>query len=311
MAQVKAIIDKLLTGVSAGYKPAGYISENIFPFVPVVQSSGKLGKYGNSHLRIENTVKAGRGAYRRVETITRSTTSYQIDGHGLEGIVTPDDYRNVEDPFDAESDETMGLTTMLWNEKEKVVADALADTAVLTQNTTLSGTGQFNDYTNSDPVSVLLTGKKTVKSGCGLPPNAAILSWEVAETLRTHPQLLDMLGFKFEKGGGLDDNQLARVLGVPKVIIGMAMYNSAVEGQTDALSNIWGKHIVLAVLPDTAQKFQVSLGYRFGYAGQTPRQVYKQDAFNPPNSTMVLVEDNYDYVLSNVAAAYLIKNAIA
>jgi hypothetical protein len=311
MAQLKAQVDKLLTNVSAGYIPQGYISESIFPFVGVVQKTGKLGKYGNSHLRIENSVKGGRGAYRRVETMTRSTTSYDIDGHGLEGIVTPDDLRNVEQPFDAESDETVGLSTMLWLEKEKTIADALADTAVLTQNVTLSGTSQFNDYSNSDPVSSILTAKKAVKSGCGLPPNAAILSWEVAETLRTHPMLLDMLGFKFENAGALSDQQLARVFGVQKVYIGMATYNSANEGQSDSLANVWGKHIVLAVLPDQAAKFQVSLGYRFGYAGKTSRQVYKYDLNNPPESTGILCEDNYDYVLSNVGAGYLIKNAIA
>jgi hypothetical protein len=311
MAQLKAIVDKLLTNVSSGYVPEGYISETIFPFVGVVQKTGKLGKYGLSHLRIENSRKAGRGAYRRVETITRSTTGYDIEGHGLEGVVTPDDYRNVEQPFDAERDETMGLTTALWLEKEKIVADALADTAVLTQNTTLSGTAQFSDYNNSDPVSVIVTGKKAVKAGCGLPPNAAILSWEVAETLRFHPQLLDMLGFKYARPGGLSDQELATVFGVQKILVGMAMYESAVEGQTEALSNIWGKHILLARLPDSAAVMQTSLGYRFGYAGQSPRQVYKYDLNNPPGAQGVLVEDNYDYVLSNIGAGYLIKNAIA
>jgi hypothetical protein len=79
--------------------------------IGVNQSSGLLGKYGTSHLRIENSRKAGRGAYRRVEAITRSTTQFLIEGHGLEGMVTKEDYKNVLDPFNAERDETMGLTT--------------------------------------------------------------------------------------------------------------------------------------------------------------------------------------------------------
>jgi hypothetical protein len=39
--------------------------------------------------------------------------------------------------------------------------------------------------------------------------------------------------------------------------------------------------------------------------------VYKQAAFNPPGSNIVLVEDAYDMLISNALAAYLIKDAVA
>lgn len=311
--QMRGIIDPLLTDASSMYVPKdeNVIADRLLPGLKFSQYTGKLGGYGKSHLRIENTVAAGKGKFRRVESIVRTTRGFEIESHGLEGMVSKRDYKNVIDPFDAEKDETLGLTTILLLEKEKGLADALGSTSILTQNTTLVGGAKFSDYTNSDPVSVLNVAKKAVRDGCGAVANAMILEYSVAEVLRYHPQLLDMLGYKFARPGGLSDDELARALGVKKVFVPNAMYNSAKEGQTDVLAPVWGKNVVLAVIPDSAAKYQISLGYNIRLDDGQPRKVYKQPVFNPPGSTEILVEDEYDMLLSDVTAGYLVKDAIA
>lgn len=311
MAQLKSQIDMLLTKVSSGYFPKGYISEMILPEIGSAQSTGKLGKYGHSHLRLENARKAGRGKYRRVEPITRSTDSFSIEGHGLEGLVTKEDRKNVLLPFKAEEDETMGLTSLLWTEKEYLLASALADTAVLTQNVTLSGSSQFSDYLNSDPLARFKTARLAVRDGCGVPPDTAVMDWSVWNTLRFHPQILDSLGYKDNRPGGLTESELASAMGVKKVLLGESMYNSAKQGQADVLAAIWGKHIVFGVMPEKAVPYQVSLGYMVRFEGEAPRKVYKYAVNNPPQSTGILVEDDYDMLISNAGAGYLIKDAIA
>ncbi len=310
-SQLKGIVDPLLTNVSSAYIPDGCVADTLFPPLKFSQYTGKLAGYGKSHLRIENTLIGGKGKYRQVESIVRSTTGFTIEGHGLSGMVSKADYKNVIDPFDAEKDETMGLSTILLLEKEKGLADAITSTATMTQNTTLSGTSQFNDYSNSDPVTQFLTAKNTIRLGCGAIPNTIIMDYYVAQILRYHPQLLDMLGFKWAKPGGLDDEELSKALGVDNITIPNAMYNSAKEGQTDVLASTWGKHIVMAVIPKSAQKYQISLGYNVRLDDGSPRKVYKQPVFNPPGSTEILVEDEYDMLLSDVTAGYLIANAVA
>lgn len=311
MAAQKAIIDKLLTNVSSAFIPEGFISEAIFPEVQSVQKTGKLAKYGTDHLRIVNDIVGGAGKYPRIQTQVRSNTSYSIEGHGLEGLVTEDDYSNVEKPYDAEKDETMGLTSIIMVGKEKGIADTLADTAVLTQNTTLSGTDQWSDYTNSDPVDDFKVARAAVKSGCGLEADTVIMGWEVAEQLRYHPGLLDALGFKDNRPGGLNDKELASVLKVRRVLVGAAAYESANKGQTSSLANIWGKHLIFARLPERAMKYQTSLGYCFKLAGRKSRRVFKYAVNNPPNAKGILVDDHYDFAITNVNAGYLIKNAVA
>ncbi len=311
MSQTRAIVDKLLTNVSSMLVPEGYVSEMILPQIPVVQTTGKLAKYGTNHLRIETSITGGRGAYRRVETQSRSSTGYEIEGHGLEGLVTEDDYRNVEKPYDAERDESLGLSTILWLGKEKGLADTLTSTAIITQNTTLSGTGQFSDYENSDPIAKFNTARATVRSGCGLPPNRAVMDWAVYNKLRFHPQMLEALGFKYAKPGGLNENELATALGVKTLYIAQAVYESAKEGAASSLAAVWGKHIVFFYAPDTATPQQTSVGYYVRYGNKSPRQVYKYPINNPPNATGILCDDSYDMLISNAGAAYLIKDAVA
>lgn len=311
MSQMKGIIDPLLTDVSSAYIPVGCIADSLLPVLKFDQYTGKLGSYGSNHLRIEQNLVAGKGKYRVVESMTRSTSGFEIEGHGLSGLVTKYDYKNVKDPFDAEKDETIGLSTLLMLEKEKALADALTAIATMTQNTTLSGTSQFSDYTNSDPVTKFNVAKAAIRTGSGAVANVAIMDYAVAEMLRYHPQLLDMLGFKFAKPGGLGDAELARALNVDTVFIPNCVYNSAKEGQTAVLASVWGKHIVFAQIPKAAAKYQISLGYNIRLDDGQPRKIFKQSVFNPPGSTEILCEDEYDLVLSNVLAGYLIKDAIA
>lgn len=311
MSQLRAQVDKLLTNVATGYFPEGYISEQLFPFVAVPQYSGKFGKYGKSHLRIETSYTGGRGMYRRVEPIARSTQTFEIEGHGLEGVVTKRDYRNVEKPFDAEADEVAGLVSQLWTEKEYLLASALGDTAIVTQNTTLSGTSQFSDSDNSDPLSVFKTARLAIKDGCGKAPDTACMDWRVKNVLKFHPQLLDFLGFKENRPGGLTDAELAVALDVKRVLIADADYNSAKEGQTDTLASIWGKNIIFGVLPEKPSVGQVCGGYRLGLTGSSPRKVYKYAINNPPESTGILCEDEYEFLVTDVGALYLVKSAIA
>jgi len=308
--QNKAQIDKLLTEASNGYFPASHIADMIFPVLRKTQTSGKLGKYGNDHLRIVNTLVNGEGKYRRVRPITKSTQSYYIEGHGLTDLVTEEDFNNTDKPFDARKDTTIGLTQLLKVEKEYAVASVLTNTSVLTQNITLSGTSQWSDYDNSDPISNIRTGQNAILDGSGMAANVAIMDQKVFNTIQYHPELLAKLGFSANRAGILSKDDIASALNVERVLVSAVRYNSAKEGQTDVLSAVWGKSLVMAYIPTQAVPRQQSLGYDVRHPG-TDYKVYKWNENNPPNSESVLVENPYDILLSNVGCAYLIKDIIA
>lgn len=308
--QTKAIVDKLLTNVSKMVMPEGLVADLVLPPISVKEKSGKLGGYGKSHLRIVNPYMGGKGKAPRVDAIVRESQTYMVENHGLESEVSPDDYNNVEQPFDAEKDEVVGLQTLLKIHKEYDLAQALTSTSILTQNTTLAGNAQWDKYTTSNPLTDIKAAFAAVKTGCGKAPNSVIIPWQVYNQLKYHPGILDALGFSMNRAGLLTREDIAKALDVKNLYIAEGVYNSAKDGQTAVLSEIWGKDVVFFYRPDSAAKYQTSLGYQIAIPSEQ-YNVYKHPVHNPPGSTGLIVTNNYDMLLSDVGAAYLIKAAIA
>ena len=311
MAQVRAQVDKLLTNVSNAYIPQGYISEDALPTLSVKQKTGQIGKYGTSHLRIVNAKMGGRGQARRFEPIIRESDFYKVESHGLEGMVTEDDYDNVEEPFEAESDETVGLTTSLWLAKENAFKTAVTDPAIITQNVEITVAGdKFDQYDTSKPTEIFRDAQNAVLDGCGFNPNRAIMSRKLFNVLKYHPALLELLGRKSVKEGRLSEQEMAEALDVEMLHIGEVAFEGAKLGQASSLGQMWGDDLVFYYAPKTAAKYQKSLGYYIVMKKRGPRRVFKFNINNPPNSKGVIVQDDYQFALTDAKCAFLVRNTL-
>lgn len=309
---MKAIVDKLLTNVSNAYIPTGYISEAALPTLSVKQKTGKIGKYGNNHIRLVNAKMGGRGKARRFEPIIRDSDLYSVESHGLEGLVTEDDFANVEEPFQAESDETQGLTSTIWTGKEHAFATAVTDPTLVTNNVDLTAaTDKFDDYTNSKPLEVFRDAQNAILDASGVMPNRAILSQKVFNVLKYHPAILRSLGYSDNRAGKLSVSEVAHALDVDILHISDVAYNASKEGESDSLSQIWGSDIVMYHAPKAAQKYQLSFGYYITMRGRGSRRVYKYSVNNPPNSKGIIVQDDFVFAFTKPECAYLIQNTIS
>ncbi|HLW80049.1 MAG TPA: major capsid protein, partial [Terriglobia bacterium] len=135
-------------------------------------------------------------------------------------------------------------------------------------NTTLSGTSQWSDYVNSDPVSAVEVQKTTIKQAIGQTPNTLAVSYPVFATLRQHPKIVDR--FKYTQVGVLDPEALKTAFGVDNFWVMGAEYDTANEGQAPSLNFVWGKNAVLAyVLPEPRRR-EVTLGYTFRWLFGAP-----------------------------------------
>ena len=311
MSQNTALIDKFLTNASNMLLPAGYISEMVLPAVSVQQTTGKIANYGDGHLRIVNTVHVGEGEYARVESITRDSDTYSIENHGLQGTITDEDFRNVEKPYDARIDETLALTTHLWLGKEKGLADTLQDPTIITQGATLTGNAQYNnrDHADSNPIEDMQNARDTVLDAIGVSINTAIMSKKVFNALRFHNQLLNT-GFVQNRTGQLTGQELADVLEVDNIFVGEAVFNSAKQGQTAVIAQVWGKDLIYARIGPPALRQKV-LGWEIRKSGTTPRAVVRRSNFTPVFSEEIAVTDNYDQLILNANAAFLLQDVIA
>ena len=311
MSLMKAQVDKLLSNVSNAYQSTGFVSELILPVISPAQYSGMLGSYGNNHLKLEMMVAGGLGKYKNVNPITTNMTPYNIGSYGLEGFVSSRDRANYDAPFEAERDLTAGLTSLLVIMKEVSLSQSLSNPAIIPQGTTLAGVNQWNDYTNSNPIADINAAKMAIKLNTGVLPNFMIMDWSVANTLKYHPKLLDNLGFNFARPGGLSSQEIAMAFDIMNIYVPTANYDSAKEGQPSVFVPIWGKNVIMGYAPPSAAPFQASVGYRLQKSGTSPRRVFKYQVMNPPDTTAILVDDEFQFFITMPSAGYRIMNAIA
>jgi hypothetical protein len=274
-----------------------------------------IGKYGKEHLRIEHDIVAGDQPYPRVTVVTKSSDRFQIEVHGLSGMVTERQKRNEDQPFDAAKDMTITLKSKIMLGREEALSSQLTDVSVLTNNTTLSGTDQFNDYDNSDPLGVFNDANNSIYENSGQllefnPQGLGIVPWQVFNKLRRHPQILEQIKYVENKKKGLTAEELAAAMGVGRILIPWARKNDSKEGQADNMTPIWGKDIILAYAPATGTKHMETLGFHVSPTSGMDR-VFRNAVKNPPNAEEILVDVSYDFLLTEVGAAYLIKDAIA
>lgn len=305
--------NRLLSAVSRRHNVEGLVAGEILTAVTSKKSTGLIGKYGNEHLRIVHDIVGGMSKYPKITVDTKSSDRFIMVKHGLGTTVSEEEKDNEEQPFDAMKDATMDVTERLMLGREYALASALTSTSVLTNNTTLSGTDQWSDYSSSDPLGNFRTARSSIynKSGKDIrqPGGFAVVPWDVAEWLSFHPDVLELYKYTSSMGAGVSDDQLRKAMKVDRLIFASAQYDSSKEGQTPVITPTWGKHCVFGYAPRSGSKRQQSLG--FTVSKTMSHRVFRSRIDDPPNADRILVDITYDDLITDVGAGYLFEDAVA
>ncbi len=253
------VVDPVLTELARGYTNAEYVAESLFPFVPVKKEAGKIPQFGKEAFKIYNTERAIRAKSNRISPEGRSTIDYVLDEHDLE---YPIDYReSEEDIFSLEEHATMVVTEGILLRREKIAADLAQELNNYPSGNkiTLSGTSQWTDYTNSDPISNIKDGKEAIRSKIGRYPNVLLLGAQAYKALKDHPQLLERI--KYSMKGILTAELMQEIFDIEKVVVGKAIY------ATDAgvFYDVWQDNAILAYVPQKETEKRTVYEPAFGY----------------------------------------------
>jgi hypothetical protein len=302
-------VDPVLTNVSIGYQNSAYVAEQLFPTLPVSKQSGKHFIYDKGKFRVNDNLRGSGAASKEVTLNLTTGLPYFCEDHALKQFVTDEDMDGAVAPMDPTVDATENVTEMHMVAREVELAASLTSTGVMTQNTTLSGTSQWSDYSNSDPFTNIETAKQTIHAAIHVDPNVLVLGKQVWDKLKHHPALLERA--KYSQLGTISPDLLATLFGVDRVVIAAAGKNGAVEGQADSMSYIWGKDAILAYINPRLGQKMITLGLTYQWK---TRKVEKLRGTNEEDrkGTYVRVGDHY-YDMNVVAAAagYLVKAAVA
>jgi hypothetical protein len=175
------------------------------------------------------------------------------------------------------ADATPLQTTAIWMNVLRSFMDLAREYAVATQafdsanyGSNTSALAGINRWDNpaSDPIQQLLVAMEQVI----VKPNTLVIGGQVWPYLRTNPAVQKYILSRASTLGGavpmqMELDALASLIGVERVVVGGARYNSAQEGQTATSSYVWGKSAALIRVernPNPIMTSTFMYTYRFG-----------------------------------------------
>lgn len=312
-------VDKILTDISIAWPNDGLVGSNLFPEVVVQKQTDKYYIFGReAWLPEKGDYRAPGTEANEINGLQVSTDTYFANEHALQIAVTDEERANADSPLSPDRDATELVTQRVMLGRE-VAMQTIATTAAnysSTSTTTLSGTSQWNDYVNSDPINNLRTAKTQIHNRIFMDPTVAVVPYQVMVTLQDHPDFLERI--KYSERAIFSQELLGAVLGLPKIVVPGVGVNTANEGQPASLGYLWGKDVVLAYVPGRAGLKIPAYGYEFQWGGQFVDR-WREDR---RASDLIRVRRRYDLKLPAQGdpgtadaglsiAGYLIKTAIA
>lgn len=207
---------------------------------------------------------------------------------------------------------TMFLTHLVQLAREVRVASLVFDAAqyAAANKATLSGTSQWSDYTNSNPVAA-------INDALDVPlirPDTLTIGRLAWTKLRQHPRMVEAVkgtGAGLGAQGMVSRQQVADLFELRQVLVGGSQYNTAKPGQTPTYARAWGKHALLSYSSRmSAEMRQPTLGFTAQFGPKVAGSKI-DDTIGLRGGESVRVGEGVKEVLCAPDVAYLFTNATA
>lgn len=269
MAEAPFTINPELTALAVGYKnpDVALIADKVMPRVPTAEKFTYT-VYDTAQAFTVPATEVGRRSEPNTVTFGSQNKTDHVEDYGLDDPIPQRDMDAFRDmpkpatggPIAPDQLSTMMLSGLVDLAREIRVADIVFDASnyASDKKQTLSGTSQWDDYTNSDPLGDLLGALDEPLQR----PDTLTLGQSVWTVLRQHPKIVQAI-YKTAQGSGTVTRQmLADVLEIRQVLVGAGRANTARKGQTPSLSRVWGKYAALTYSSTgAAQLFQPVWGW--------------------------------------------------
>jgi hypothetical protein len=304
-------IDQALTNLSKRYSNKEFIADQVFPVTQVDRETGLYWVYDQSNLRVEQSSRRGMAHSNEVDYGTTTATYGPLLEHSLRIGIPKAMLEQAQSPLEPRTDATMTLSEKIEIEKEKALNAILTNTSLITQNQTLSGSGQFSDYANSDPFAIIQAMFDGMVQNGLVMPNTLTMGWPVWSKMRNHPDLIERV--KYAGGGSaiktINPSDLGELFGVERILVGKAVENTAKEGQPASKAFIWGKHLYLSYVDSGSDIRSITGGRTLVLNGA--RAVYNWTDDEPGVGEWVKVSDQYQHFTVATEAISACYNAVA
>lgn len=261
-------IDTPLSNLVIGFEPDDIIVDQIFPEVQVMKQSDLYWTWGKGDFfRIpDSTLRAEKTKGKRVEFNVSSET-YFAKNFALRTEQSFESMANAAKILKTREKDVRALKNLIMLDWENRVASVISSGSNMGSFTTLSGTAQWSDLANSDPINDVLVGKESIRSTTGKSANLIIIPEAVRVKLVQHPDIIDRVKYTGTNDipGQVTSKALAALFEVDRVLFPKSIKNTGEINQSDVFGDVWGDNVILAYVtngPDPDGR-DPSLGYTF------------------------------------------------
>lgn len=192
------IVDPVLTEIARGYRNGQFAGMALFPYARVSTRGGSVIEFGRDSFRIYDTRRAPGARTSRVD-IAYGSLTFALEQHAIETNVPREILEEAqrEPGVDLARRAMRQAMDIIGLRLEKAQADlARNDTLYPSANkATLSGTSQWSDHANSDPIKAIEAYKEAVRSAVGVRPNTLVLGAAVFAQVKTHPKVTERIKY--------------------------------------------------------------------------------------------------------------------
>lgn len=303
------VIDPILSAVARGYQQNNRVGMRLFPRVPVMQRGGRIITFGKEAFMQYANMKRAPGQNTRRVQFGYAGAPYALEDFSLEGQVPNETSQEAAavPGIDMATRTINGVQDIILNRLE-IAQAVLATTAGnygSNNKVTLSGTGQWSDLANADPVANIETAKEAVRQQTGKRPNVVVMGPLVASKCRQTAAIKDRIKYT---GRDIATNELlASLFGVDEVLVG-----DAVQAADDGtFSDVWGKFVVVAYVPTASLAAQGTPSYGYTYQLESMPVVEEPYYDRNTKSWIYPVTDVCAPVIAGAESGYLISAAVA
>lgn len=304
-----------LTNVSVAYmqSAADFVSQTVFPTVPVQFQSDKYFKFDSKDFRRNTARPRAPGTASAGGGFDITTDTYSCEVYAMHKDVDDQTRANADQAVDIDRSATEFVTQQLLIQKELNWMTDFFATSIW--GTDVTGTTDFTQWGDgsSDPEVDIDTGRAAIKKATGLTPNTLIVGYEVHQALKRHPLVQER--YKYTSPSSITADLLARYLEVDRYMVAGASYTSSEEGAaTDTDAFIAGKNALLCYVAPSPGLMTPSAGYTFAWSafgGSNAGARIKRFRMEDLASDRVEGEFAYDHKVVLTECGYFFSSATA
>jgi hypothetical protein len=297
------------TAIAIAYRNEEFIADGVAPYVPVGSKLFRYLKYKLAEGFTLPDTRVGRKSQPNEVEFSATETEATAEDFGLDDPVPQDDIDTAPPGHDPLGAAVEGVTNLVLLDREKRVADLVFDDTqyAAANKVTLSGTSQWSDFTNSNPISDILTGL----DACVMRPNVMVIGRAVWTKLIQHPKIVKATYGDNTDAGIARKRDVAELFELEEILVGQTWVNTAKKGQAVSLARVWGKHVTLFRRDKTATNRR---GITFAFTARFGTRVAGSMADSKiglRGGQRVRAGESVKEVITANDLGYHIKNAVA